>query len=69
MLEKQIEFKSSADVFDAGYAIMTANFNVTDFNWRFRNDSFVTRVVDYEIICVNGNCVPVFPITELERRK
>ena len=69
MLEKVIEFKSSADVFDAGYAIMTANFNVTDFNWQFKNDSFVTHVVDYEIICVNGNRVPVFPITELERRK
>ena len=61
------EFKSSAEMFDAGYAIMTAGVNINEFNWRFKGDSFATLVVDYELICVNGNYVPVYPITELEK--
>ena len=61
------EFKSSAEVFDAGYAIMTHGIDVNEFNWRFKGDSFATPVVDYEVIYVSGNRVPVYPITEMEK--
>ena len=63
------EFKFSAEVFDAGYAIMTAGVNMNEFNWRFKGEFFATPVVDYELLCVNGTRVPAYPITELEKHR
>ena len=66
MLEKQ--FKSFAELFDAGYAVSSYSVDTNENNWRFKGESFTTpRIMFQHDACVNGNYVPVYPITELEK--
>jgi hypothetical protein len=67
MLEK-LKFKSSAEVFDAGYAIPTYDIRTNTNTWRFRGESFTTpRIMSIEYVDVSGTEVPVYPITKLEK--
>ena len=68
MLEKQLKFKSSAELFDAGYAVSSYSIDTNENNWRFKGGSFTTpRIMFQHDAYVNGTRVPVYPITELEK--
>jgi hypothetical protein len=63
-----LEFKSSADLFDAGYAVPTYNIHTNTNNWQFKGESFTTpRILCVEHVNVNGSTVPVYPMTNLEK--
>lgn len=67
MLEKA-EFKSSAELFDAGYAVSSYTIETNENNWRFKGESFTTpRIMFQHDVYVNGTRVPVYPVTELEK--
>ena len=67
MLEK-LKFKSSAELFDAGYAVPTYSIDTNTNNWRFKGESFTTpRILCVDYADVNGSNVPVYPIDKLEK--
>jgi len=67
MLER-LKFKSSAEVFDAGYAVPTYNIDTNTSNWRFKGESFTTpRILCVDYVDVNGSTLPVYPVAKLEK--
>jgi hypothetical protein len=67
MLEKQLKFKSSAELFDAGYALLTVPFNKNTTNWRFKEKSFTALIVlCVEYANVSGCILSVYPMNKLE---
>jgi hypothetical protein len=61
-------FKSSAEVFDAGYAVPSYDIDTNTLHWRFKGETFVSpRIVCTEYADVNGARLPVYPISELEK--
>ena len=68
MLEKQLKFKSSAELFDAGYALLTIPFDKNTTSWRFKEKSFTTSLVSFvEHADVNGYMLSVYPMNKLEK--
>jgi hypothetical protein len=64
-----IQFKSSAELFDAGYAIMTYGIANDTMQWRFKDKSFVTpSVTDTKYVDVNGRQIAVYPVSELKEQ-
>ena len=65
---KKLQFKSSAEVFNAGYAIPTYDIRTNTNTWRFNGKSFTTpRIMSIEYVDVGGTEVPVYPIAKLEK--
>ena len=68
MLEKQLKFKSSAELFDAGYALLTVPFDKNTTNWRFKEKSFTALIVScVEYADVSGCILSVYPMNKLEK--
>lgn len=64
--DDDIQFKSSAELYDAGYAVMTYSIANNIMQWRFKDKSFVTpNVTDTKYVDVNGSQIAVYPVSEL----
>jgi hypothetical protein len=65
--DDDIQFKSSVELFDAGYAVMTYSIANNIMQWRFKDKSFVTSsVTDTKYVDVNGSQIAVYPVSELD---
>jgi len=61
-------FKSSDELFDAGYAVMSYGIANNTMQWRYRGESFATPSVTYtRYVDVNGSQIAVYPVSELEK--
>lgn len=66
MMRGMKSFKSSAELFDAGYAVMSYSIANNTSQWRFRGESFETpRIICTEHVNVNGSQIPVYPMSQL----
>jgi hypothetical protein len=66
MMRAMKTFKSSAELFDAGYAVMSYSIADNTSCWRFKGESFETpRIIAVEYADVNGSQIPVYPMSQL----
>ena len=66
MMRGMKTFKSSTELFDAGYAVMTYSIADNTSHWRFKGESFETpRIVAVEYADVNGSQISVYPMSQL----
>lgn len=69
MMRGMKTFKSSTELFDAGYAVMSYSIDDNTSHWRFRGESFETpRIVAVEYVNVNGSQIPVYPMSQPESK-
>jgi len=65
-----IQFKSSAELFDAGYAVMSYSIANDTIQWRFKDKSFVTPSITdtkyVDVVDVNGSQIVVYPVSKLD---
>ena len=46
-MDGSLNFKTSQEMFDAGYAMMEFNIMSDCYNWRFRDETFKTFSIPY----------------------
>jgi hypothetical protein len=62
-----MKFKSSAELFAAGYAVPSYDIDTNTTHWRYKGEAFVSpRVLCTEQAEVSGSRVAVYPIAKLE---
>ena len=67
-MKNQLSFKSSDELFDAGYAVMSYSIADNTSHWRFKGESFETpRIIGTKYATVNGSQISVYPISQLEK--
>ena len=67
LTEDDTQFKSSAELFDAGYAVMSYNIANNIMQWRFKDKLFVTpSITDTKYVDVNGSQIAVYPVSKLD---
>jgi hypothetical protein len=69
VLEK-LKFKSSAELFDAGYAVQQYDISTVMRTWRYKDKTFTTPYdVPVETVMWNELPMQVLPMTKMENRR